>query len=186
MLKRFFVFFLLFPVICLNSAFAEGKRAKIKNVCLTGLFETSNKDPYVNSDYMLPVDRMTHRVEFLYDTTIYTIPFVATLIKTTLEKDGKNYCDEVKIEYYSVANSEFFHNFAIIKLKGYDEDGNVMPIEKIIDYRKADNISSGWMLKNETFPADEITFNSKDYGLDKGVPDRAWFIVHYSYPASEQ
>ena len=181
MLKRLFILVFINVVFSLNIAFAEEIKTKIKNISLTGLFENSNKDPYFNYDYLLPVDRITYRVDFTYGTTTFLIPFLATDVKTVFEKEGKYFYDEVKIEYYSMSFSEFYENEAILKFKGYDQDGNIMLITKVVTYREADNISIGWVLKNKIFPVDEIKFSTKYYNSNKGVPDRAWFIIHFSH-----
>ncbi|MDD5771864.1 MAG: hypothetical protein PHX78_00175 [bacterium] len=185
MLKRYLILFFISFIFSLNIVFAQDTKAKIKNISLTGLFEDSNKDPYIITDYLLPVDKMTHKVEVSFDTSVFLIPFLTTIIKTTLEKEGKYYCDEVKIEYFSLALSKFYQNNAILKFKGYDEKGNIMPIDQVIEYKNADAVSSGWILKNDKFPADEVVFISKDYGNNQGATDRAWFIIKFLYPVSK-
>ena len=186
MLKRFYVFVSVCLVISLNSAFANGMNVKIKNIGLAGLFENSNSDEYVNAEYLLPLDERVHKVGFTCLTSAISIPFIATYIKTTLDKERKYYTDEIKIEYFSMALSDCYQNDAILKFKGYDENGNILPVNKVVSFRKADNISSGWMLKKTIFPIDEVIFTTKDYGENKGVTDRAWFIIRFSYPASER
>ena len=182
-LKRFFVFVSIFLIISLNSAFAGKMKAKIKNISLTGLFQDSDGVPCFKTGCMLPVDRKIHKIEFTYDNNIYLIPFLASYIKTTLEKDGQYYSDEVKVEYLSIALTPFYKNDAILKFKGYDENGNIMPIDEVINYRKADFASSGWMLEASIFPVNEAKFISKKFGKDKGATNSAFFILHFSYPA---
>ena len=106
------------------------------------------RDAYTNKESMLPLDKGIHRVKFSYLSSTYSVPFIAAYIKTIYNKEGKYYSDEVKIEYFSMALSDFYHHDAILKFKGYDKNGNILPVNKVVYYRKADKISSGWMLKD--------------------------------------
>ena len=186
LLERILVLVSTFLVVGLYAVCADDQKSKIRYIGLTGLFENYDKNEYFNEEYLILLDKTIHKVKFDYLNSTYSVPFLVTHIKTIYDKEKEIYSDEVKIEYFSMALSDFYHHDAILKFKGYDENGNMMAITKVVSYREANKISSGWMLKKTIFPVEEVTFNAKDYGKNKGVTDRAWFILHFSYPASEK
>lgn len=185
MLKRIPVFVFVYIIFSINIALAAEIRSKIKNVSITGLFEDSDGKAFVVTEHLLPADGKIHKVRFTNDTTEYSIPFIAKIIRTISKNSGKYFIDEIKIEYSSLAKTDFYRNGALLRFLVYDEEEDILLIEKVIDYRKADPESPGWILNTDKLPAYEVIFDTKDYSVNKGATNWAWFIIQYSYVAPE-
>ena len=176
MIKKVMILIAVCVIFSVNIA----KGSEIKYLSVTGLFENSKGMPYVVADYLLPVDGKTYNVPFTNDTSEYSIPFTASIVKSGSKEGGKYVAGEVKIEYTSLTKTDFYKHYGVLRFVVYDDDTNILLMEKVIDHRKADQKSSGWTFQTSKLPAYEAIFNTMYDDVNKGTPNWAWFIIYCS------